>query len=414
MVGNGKYTSSWLMLIAFACLGIPSFILVMAGLHINSIVSVFIFGLGIVGGAFLISWAAEAAQVDVSASFAIAVLALIAILPEYAVEAVLAWEAGQSYVVATGLGQTFSAGGVVTEEMERVAANVTGANRLLIGVGWSAVILIFWIKRRTSLNFQGTMGLEITMLLIATLVTFAIFFLQEVHVIVAGGLVALYLVYLWRSSTKEAEEPELMGPSLAIGEQSKIIRRILVLTLFAYSALVIIVAAEPFVHALIETGSGLGIDDFLLIQWIAPLASESPEIIIAVLFSLRSNPVAGLATLISAEVNQLTLLVGSMTGIYSLSAGELMSFPLNDVQSIEFLLTAATSLLALALIVPRIIGWKSGAILLGLFLLHLPFVDQSGREFFTYIYLGLAVVCGVWYLYLRLFNKEETSTSITD
>ena len=414
MVGNGKYTTSWLMLIAFACLGIPSFILVIAGLHVNSIASVFIFGLGIVGGAFLISWAAEAAQVDVSASFAIAVLALIAILPEYAVEAVLAWEAGQSYVVATGLGQTFSAGGVVTEEMERVAANVTGANRLLIGLGWSAVILIFWIKRRTSLNFQGTMGLEITMLLIATLVTFAIFFLQEIPVIVAGALIALYLVYLWRSSTKEAGEPELMGPSLAIGEQSKIIRRILVLTLFTYSALVIIVAAEPFVHALIETGSGLGIDDFLLIQWIAPLASESPEIIIAVLFSLRSNPVAGLATLISAEVNQLTLLVGSMVGIYSLSAGELMSFPLNDIQSIEFLLTAATSLLALALVVPRIIGWKSGAVLLGLFLLHLPFVDQSGREFFTYIYLSLAVVCGVWYLYLRLFNKEGTSTSITD
>jgi len=90
VVGNGKYTTSWLMLIAFACLGIPSFILVIAGLHVNSIASVFIFGLGIVGGAFLISWAAEAAQVDVSASFAIAVLALIAILPEYAVEAVLA------------------------------------------------------------------------------------------------------------------------------------------------------------------------------------------------------------------------------------------------------------------------------------------------------------------------------------
>ena len=71
------------------------------------------------------------AQLDVSASFAIAILALIAILPEYAVEAVLAWDAGQSYDVASG---------TVTVEMERVAANVTGANRLLVGLGWSAVI----------------------------------------------------------------------------------------------------------------------------------------------------------------------------------------------------------------------------------------------------------------------------------
>ncbi|MEC8913007.1 MAG: hypothetical protein VX478_06235, partial [Chloroflexota bacterium] len=113
-------------------------------------------------------------------------------------------------------------------------------------------------------------------------------------------------------------------------------------------------------------------------------------------------------------VNQLTLLVGSMTGVYSLSAGELMNLPLNDMQSTEFLLTAATSLLALVLVIPRIIGWKSGLVLLALFLLHLPFVDQSERQFFTYIYLGIAVVCGSWYLYLKLSNKEEASIAITD
>ena len=89
------------------------------------------------------------------------------------------------------------------------------------------------------------MGLEIIMLVIATLVTFLIFFMQQVHVVVAVALIALYLVYLWISSTKEAEEPELMGPSLAIGEQSKLVRRLMVLSLFIYSAIVIIVAAHP-------------------------------------------------------------------------------------------------------------------------------------------------------------------------
>ena len=53
--------------------------------------SAFIFGIGIIAGAFLISWAAEAAQLYISASFAIAILALITILPEYAIEVVLAW-----------------------------------------------------------------------------------------------------------------------------------------------------------------------------------------------------------------------------------------------------------------------------------------------------------------------------------
>ena len=373
--------------------------MVIGDVHLDPILSAMIFGLGIVGGAFLISWAAEAAQVDISASFAIAILALIAILPEYAVEAVLAWEAGQSYVLASEGGQVFSAGAAVTDEMERVAANVTGANRLLIGLGWSAVILIFWIKRRMTLNLSGTMGLELIMLSLATTVTFLIFFMQQVHMIVGVALIAMYFVYLWISSTKEAEEPELMGPSLMIGEQSKILRRALVLGLFLYSAIVIIVAAEPFVHALVESGKGLGIDEFILIQWVAPLASESPEIIIAVLFSLRANPVAGLTTLVSAEVNQLTLLVGSMVGIFSLSAGELLSFPLNHMQSVEFLLTAAASLLALILVVPRIIGWKSGSILLILFLAHLPFTGSADRLYFTYGYLLLSALIGVIYLY---------------
>ena len=312
-------------------------------------------------------------------------------------EAVLAWDAGQSYDVASG---------TVTVEMERVAANVTGANRLLVGLGWSAVILIFGLKRRTSLNMQGTIGLEIVMLSVATAVTFLIFFMQQVHVIVAVALIALYLVYLWLSSTKESEEPELMGPSLAIGKQSKLMRRLIVLGLFAYSAFVILVAAEPFVHALVETGRDFGISDFLLIQWIAPLASESPEIIIAVLFSLRANPVAGLTTLISAEVNQLTLLVGSMVGIFSLSVGEILSFPLNNMQSVEFLLTAAVSVLAIILVLPRIIGWKSGMILLVLFLAHLPFTETDQRLLFTYGYLAIAAVLIVYQLYRKYLSKS--------
>ena len=409
MIKINQYTSSWLLILAFAALGLPSFAMVIGDVHLDPILSAMIFGLGIVGGAFLISWAAEAAQVDISASFAIAILALIAILPEYAVEAVLAWEAGQSYVLASHGGQVFSAGSAVTDEMERVAANVTGANRLLIGLGWSAVILIFWIKRRMTLNLSGTMGLELIMLSLATTVTFLIFFMQQVHMIVAVALIAMYFVYLWISSTKEAEEPELMGPSLMIGEQSKILRRALVLGLFLYSAIVIIVAAEPFVHSLVESGKGLGIDEFILIQWVAPLASESPEIIIAVLFSLRANPVAGITTLISAEVNQLTLLVGSMVGIFSLSAGELLSFPLNHMQSVEFLLTAAASLLALILVLPRVIGWRSGSILLILFIAHLPFTGSADRLYFTYGYLLLSALIGGIYLYKWKFGSGFSS-----
>ncbi len=50
--------------------------------------------MAVVGAAFVLAWAAEAAQLDVSAGLAIGVLALIAVLPEYAVRFVFAWKGG--------------------------------------------------------------------------------------------------------------------------------------------------------------------------------------------------------------------------------------------------------------------------------------------------------------------------------
>ena len=397
----------WLPLIAFTLLGIPSIVLgapILWGVHLVDlppVASLLLFGVGIVAGAFLISWAAEVAQLDVSGSLAIAVLALIAILPEYVIEFTLARDAGLSYDLANP--------DVITEEIGYVAANVTGANRLLIGLGWAAVILIYWLKRRRVLDMRGEMGLEITMLTIATLATLLIFFMQEVHFVLAAALIALYVIYLWISSRKEVEEPDLIGPAALLGSFSVGARRAAVLFLFFYSAIVIIAAAHPFVEdGLIATGKQYGISEFLLIQWLAPLASESPEIIVAVLFSLRANPVAGMTALISAEVNQLTLLIGSMAMVFSGYAGAVLDFPLDWKQSVEFLLTTSVSLFALLLVAKRVINWWAGAILLGLFIAHLPFTDPSMRMWFVFIYLALsaAMVLLDWRRLKYLIREE--------
>ena len=373
----------WATVALFALGGVPAAVLRLTGTHVDPIFGAFIYGGGIVCGAFLLSWAAEVAELDISASLAIAVLALIAVLPEYTIEAVLAWDAGASYDPITQ---------VVTPEMARAAANVTGANRLLIGLGWSLVILIYWLKHRHRLDIRGEMTLEITMLIIATMVMGLIVVFQQISIVLAVALIALYLVYLWISSTRESEEPELIGVARVIGSLPVARRRAMVVLLFLFAAAIILLAAEPFVEGLIETGAEFGIDEFILIQWIAPLASESPEIIIAVLFSLRSNPRAGLATLISSEVNQLTLLVGSITIVFSMSAGEILSFPLDHRQTIEFMLTAAVSTFAIVLIAPRVLGVRVGLVLLGLFVVHLFFSSPTERQIFTYIYFGLAVV----------------------
>lgn len=373
--------------------GAAAVALAVSGLHPHPLVTAALLGAGVVSGAFLLSWAAEVAQIDVSASLAIAVLALVAILPEYSIEAVLAWKAGASFDPSTAsdiLAWRYTGG--VTEEMSRVAANVTGANRLLIGVGWSVVVLIYYLRRRRALDMRGGMSLEIRTLIVATLLSFLVFAMSQVHIALAAVMIAVYLFYLWVSSTQESKKPDLAGVSLLIGSLPDRRRRTVIAAIFVYAAAVIIVVAEPFVESLIETGLEMGVDEFILIQWIAPLASEAPEIVVAGLFSLRANPMAGMTTLISAEVNQLTLLIGSMVVVFSLSSGEPLNFGLDSRQAAEFLLTSAMSLFAVLLIAPRVVDWKGGAVLLGLFVAHLFFTSESERMLFAYIFLALSLL----------------------
>ena len=414
--GNVKL---WASVALLAGVGIPGVIVRFfgesLGLHLDPSLEALIFGLGIVGAAFLLSWAAEVAQLDVSASLAIAFLALIAVMPEYMVEAVLAWDAGESFR------QLENQSGDVTKEMSLAAANVTGSNRLLIGVGWSAVIIVFWLRRRTGFDLRGLLRLELPMLVVATLLTIVVAIGKAIPIWLAAVFIGAYIFYLWRSSTQESIEPDLLGAAAVIARFRPRYRRIWVIALFLYSAAIIITAAEPFVHGLRATGEALGISEFLLIQWLAPLASESPEIIVAVLFALRANPNDGLTTLISSQVNQLTLLVGSIVVVFSISAGQLSSFPLDyfqpdnflsrlgspfGLQSSEFLLTAAASTFGILLISTRIIRIWHGLTLFGIFfaymttLLFMP--DLFGgednvenvllREWAAAIIFGLAVL----------------------
>jgi len=72
----------------------PALVLRVVGLHPNPVLALCVYGVAVVSASFLLAWAAEAAQIDVSGGLAIAVLALIAVLPEYAVDLYYAYTAG--------------------------------------------------------------------------------------------------------------------------------------------------------------------------------------------------------------------------------------------------------------------------------------------------------------------------------
>src|SRR5205085_8979181 len=119
--------------LAFA-LTMPGVVSRLAGVHGNPGVMALVFGLAIVGAAFMLSWAAEVAQLDISAGLAIALLAFIAVLPEYAVDLVFAWKGGNDVQKYGHSCKPPGSGG--ESNCSLALANMTGSNRLLIGIGW--------------------------------------------------------------------------------------------------------------------------------------------------------------------------------------------------------------------------------------------------------------------------------------
>jgi cation:H+ antiporter len=138
--------------------------------------------------------------------------------------------------------------------------------------------------------------------------------------------------------------------------------------MLGFAALVIFLSAEPFAESLVHVGEKAGISTFLLVQWVAPLASEAPELLIAAMFAWRLHTNAGLGTLLSSKVNQWTLLVGSLPLVFALSAGQLHGLPLDTLQREELYITAAQSVFACAVLVNRRLSVKEAWMLFGLFI----------------------------------------------
>jgi cation:H+ antiporter len=351
--------------------------------HLPVVAETALYAVAILGAAFLLSWAAEVAQLDISQTLAIAVLAFIAVLPEYAVDLFLAFRAGQGE----------------EDKLHYAVANMTGANRLLIGIGWATVVLVFWLKtRKREVELRREQRIDVGYLLLATLWAFTIPIRGQLSLIDLGVLGALFVGYVIRAAREEVEEPELIGAAAAIGALPTRPRRSLTVAMFLFSAAVILLVAEHFADGLIEIGSEFGISRFLLIQWVAPLASEAPEMVIAVLFTLRLKAQAGLGTLISSKVNQWTLLVGTLPLIFALGGGRagpgegfLNPMHLSPLQIEEVFLTAAQSLFAVAVISNLSISRWEAVGLLVLFFGQFAIPIEAVRIGFGVAYIVLAV-----------------------
>jgi cation:H+ antiporter len=329
------------------------------------------FGMAIIGSAFLLAWAAEVAQLDISAGLAIALLALIAVLPEYAVDFVFAGKAGHN-VAAYGP-SCVPPGSTDASPCSLALANMTGSNRLLIGIGWSMVVFIAWwqFRRRgtprSGITLERSHAIELTFLTLATAYSLTIPLRSTISLLDSAVLVSIFGLYIWRIAQAPAEEPHLVGPARYIGTFSKRNRRTTTVVMMAFAAGIILLCAEHFAESLVRAGADLGVSQFLLVQWVAPLASEAPELLVAGLYAYRLNTNAALGTLVSAKVNQWTLLVGTLPIVFAIASSTTHGLPIDAAQREELFLTAAQSAFAIAILANLSISIREALALFGLF-----------------------------------------------
>ncbi|TFI59875.1 sodium:proton exchanger [Sphingomonas parva] len=375
----------WISIAVALLATFPALYLRFTGSRPDPVLDAALFGTAILAAGFMLSWGAESAEGQISSGLILAVVALITVLPEYAVDIYYAWRAGQN---------------PQSPYVHYAAANMTGANRLLVGLAWPLLVLLnWWRTREQAISLAPVNRVEIAFLLLPTVYAFIILLRDRIGPFDAFVLIGIFAAYIWRVSTLpkvegEDEEREAAEPGLAAAIEALPIRSqwTLMALLTLVAAAVIFVSAEPFAESMVEAGRVIGIDEFLLIQWLAPLASEAPAVTVAVLFVLSARAAAGMTTMISDKINQWTLLVGMLPLAFSVGAGTLSSLPLDSRQHEEFFLTAAQSLFGLSLLLRLRLGVGGAVALVILFSLQVvlafSFRTDEARTIATLTALG--------------------------
>jgi cation:H+ antiporter len=374
-----------------AAFTVPGVYGALTGMELSAPMQALLAGGAILAASFIMLWACDAAQTDIPQTLALAVVALIAVLPEYAVDMYFTWQAGRN----PGMGYEHYA-----------IANMTGANRLIIGVAWTLVVAIFWFKTRRAVLLDEERQLEIRFLAAATLYALLIPIKGSLAWYDGVVFMGLYAWYIMLASKRPQVDVECEGPAEWIASLPSTKRRFTFISMFVFAAFVIVANAERFSEGLLGMGKAYGINEFLLVQWLAPIASEAPEFVVAIMFAMRKQASVALGSLLSAKLNQWTLLVGMIPGVYALATRHIVPMPMDTTQNHEVLLTAAQSLLAVVMLAMMRLTAGQALLLFGLFagqLVSPLLVDRYlGGEFmgmssdamhpiFSFLYLSAAL-----------------------
>lgn len=347
---------------------------------------------------FMIGWGAEAAQYFMSQGLALAILALLQTLPEFAVEAALAWK----------------------QDTHLMLANLTGSLRLLMGLGWPMIYFVraafrkgkTLSERLTPLELEKENSIEV-MALFLPLVYFLFIYLKG-SLYFYDGLVLLtfYILYLWiirkvpPAETEEASEMPYVARKIVV--LPPLFRNLAIIVLFVAGGAILYFAVEPFLSSLMALATTLGISQFVFIQWVSPFLSEFPEKLTAFNWARqdRKAPMA-LMNMVNSNINQWTLMVTMMILIFCYSKGEWTGLEFDSHQKTELALTLCQSLLGFLILLNLKFSVLEAAYLFVLWLAQFLIADL--REEITWLYLALSA----GYV-LRLLLKKERAQAVFD
>jgi cation:H+ antiporter len=297
-----------------------------------------------IASAFLVAWGAEAAEFLMSQGLALAVLALVQTLPEFAVEAVIAWKAGKD----PGM-------------VHLAIANFTGSLRLLTGLGWPMIYAVaaFYSRKKNGaklgrITLADDQAVEVLGLLPPLAYFVVVWAKASLSLFDAAILAATYVVYLavlLKMPAREEcieEDEEIPAVSKWALSYSGGKRWAAVGSLLLGGGAVIYFVAEPFLTSMMALAVSFGMSQFVFIQWVAPFLSEFPEKTSAFAWARRVTraPVA-LVNMVSSNINQWGILSGLLGVIYCWSHGSTEPLPFDAFQRSEILLT----------IVQAFLGW---------------------------------------------------------
>jgi cation:H+ antiporter len=309
----------------------------------------------------MIAWAAEASQYFLAQGIALALLALLQTLPEFAVEAVLAWDRAVPFLFA----------------------NLTGALMLLTGFGWPMIYFSAATSYRRAhkqpmrrIRLENQQSVQVFALLAGIGYQAIVWWKGSLTLLDSAVLLVIYVGFLWimRRLPPEKADEHVSGIPGAIIRAAIPARVAAILGLFVVGGAAVFLVAAPFLRSIFGLATLLGISSYQFIQWVAPLVSEAPEGISAFYWARDAGraPIA-LMNLVSSNINQWTLLAAMLPIVLSVSAGQVAAIPLDAEQSRDVLLTLSQSLLGAILLINMELAWWEAAGLLALFIVQLGF-----------------------------------------